>query len=352
MRLLQVLTVLIGMLVANSAASQDAPLVFATVDRPPFAFADNRGVTGFSIDLMEAIGNEIGRDIEFQMQDTFPAMLSAVQDQTVDGAVANISITADREVRMDFTQPIFESGLQILVAGKAEQASILSLILTREIVVSLLLAFVLLLGGGMLMWVFERKRQPYFDRPLDEAMFPSFWWALNLVVNGGFEERMPRSPLGRVFAVMLVVSSLFIVSIFVAQITAALTVGALNNQIDSINDLDRKEVVTTEGSTASAFLSARDVRHRTVGTFNDMIQAMEQGDADAVFFDGPLLQYYLMTHPGLEAYLVDRVFKAENYGIALPSGSPMREPMNQALLKIQESGLYGAIYTKWFGNPQ
>jgi ABC-type amino acid transport substrate-binding protein len=237
-----------------------------------------------------------------------------------------------------------------MVAGDAEEAGIVSLLLTKEILFALALAFVLLYGGGMLMWVFERKRQPYFDRPIGEAMFPSFWGARNLVVNGGFEERMPRSPMGRMFAVLLVVSSLFVVSIFVAQITAALTVGALNNQIVSINDLDRKEVVTTEGSTASAFLTARDVRHRTVPTFADMVATLENGEADAVFFDGPLLRYYLATHPRLEAHLVDRVFKAENYGIALPTGSALREPINQALLKIQESGLYSGIYTKWFGS--
>jgi len=38
-------------------------------------------------------------------------------------------------------------------------------------------------------------------------------------VNGGFEERVPQSRVGRGFAVLLVIASLFIVSIFVAQIS-------------------------------------------------------------------------------------------------------------------------------------
>lgn len=350
MKILQAILVLVSLILPASLLAQDDPLVFATVERPPFSFDDGQRTTGFSIELMEAIANEIGRPVTFETKGSFSEMLTAVQAGEVDGAVANISITAERERVMDFTQPIFESGLQILVSGSAEEASIISLLMTKDILYAILLAFVLLFGGGMLMWVFERKRQPYFDRPVDEALFPSFWWALNLVVNGGFEERMPRSPLGRVFAVMLVVSSLFIVSIFVAQITAALTVGALNSRIETINDLDRQEVVTTDGSTASAFLSARDVRHRTVTSFSEMIDALEAGDADAVFFDGPLLRYYMQSHPGFEAHLVDRVFKSENYGIALPTGSDLREPINQALLTIQETGLYAALHTKWFGD--
>ena len=99
--------------------------------------------------------------------------------------------------------------------------------------------------AGMLMWVFERNRQLYFRRPLRDALFPAFWWALNLVVNGGFEERMPQSRFGRFFAVLLVVSSLFVVSVFVAQITATLTVAAISENVDSLNDLEDRRTATT-----------------------------------------------------------------------------------------------------------
>ena len=45
-------------------------------------------------------------------------------------------------------------------------------------------------------------------------------------------------------------------------------------------------------------------------------------------------------------------FQHENYGIALPSGSELVEPINQALLELREDGTYAQIYRKWFGeNP-
>lgn len=346
---LRMLALLIALITPTLASAQSDPLTFATIERPPFAFQKDEEVVGFSIELMQAISEEIGRDVEFVMTDAFSDMLGRVSASEVDGAVANISITADRERVMDFSLPFFESGLQIMVTGDADEVSIFSAVLTKDILIALLWAAVALFSVGMLMWVFERKKQPYFDRPIKEALFPSFWWALNLVVNGGFEERMPRSGLGRLFSVVLVVSSLFVVSIFVAQVTAALTVGALTSRIESINDLDRNEVATTEGSTASAFLTARDVRHRTVENFGEMIDAMDVGEVDAVFFDGPLLRYHLQKNPDKDAHIVNRVFKAENYGIALPTASPLREPINQALLLIQESGDYDKIYSKWFG---
>ena len=44
-----------------------------------------------------------------------------------------------------------------------------------------------------------------------------------------------------------------------------------------------------------------------------------------------------------------RVFKPENYGIALPEGSPLREDINRALLALRESGRYDALRIKYFG---
>ena len=107
---------------------------------------------------------------------------------------------------MDFTQPIFDSGIQVMrPASPSSSAAILSAIFTRQIAFSILGALVLLFGGGMMVWFFERRHQEYFNRPATEAGFPAFWWALNLVVNGGFEERVPQSRGGRAFAVLLVV---------------------------------------------------------------------------------------------------------------------------------------------------
>jgi len=35
-------------------------------------------------------------------------------------------------------------------------------------------------------------------------------------------------------------------------------------------------------------------------------------------------------------------------GIAPPTGSPLRKPINEALLKLMQDGVYEEIYNKWF----
>ena len=145
-----------------AAMAQNAPLTFTTVERPPFSMDAIGERSGFSIDLTRAIAKELGRPIRFQPVETFGEMLRSVEEGRSDGAIANISITAAREQVMDFSQPIFESGLQIMLPGEEHSASLFSVIATRDIAFFLLSAFAALFSIGMLMWVFERKRQPYF----------------------------------------------------------------------------------------------------------------------------------------------------------------------------------------------
>lgn len=332
----------------TQVAAQD--LRVTTVTRPPFSMEIDDVQTGFSLDLMYALADDLGKSVEIIRVERFSEMLDLVKSGEVDAATANISITAQREMHMDFTQPIFESGLQIMMPADAlETQSIWRAILSLELLLAIIAAFAALLCVGMLMWFVERKKQPYFDLPAREALFPAFWWALNLVVNGGFEERVPRSRLGRLFGVTLVLSSLFIVSIFVAQITASMTVSAIQTNVTSINDLRGHVVGTTENSTSAAALERRDIGHQTFNGLDAMFAAFEAGDIEAIVFDAPVLAHYVTNHPARDPILVGPVFSRDNYGIALPTNSPFAEDINLSLLNLRENGTYDELIQKWFG---
>ena len=339
--------VLLLVLAATSVAAQELRL--ATVTRTPFSHVEAGQDTGFAIDLWAAIADELDLTYSVERMRSFPEMLAAVEEGRADIAAANISITANRETMMDFSQPIFASGLRVMVHAGAEGWSIFSILWSEDLILAVLAAVCLLLGGGMLMWWFERRAQEYFDGGAQEKMFPAFWWALNLVVNGGFEERVPRTALGRIFATILVISSLFVVSIFVAHITAAMTVEAIQSSVQGVNDLYGKRVGTTSGSTASAYLDQRELRHQGFGDLETLLTAFETGELDAVVFDAPILSYYVNTSGAGIGELVGPVFLRENYGFGLQTGSELREPINRALLRFAEDGTYRAIYTKWFG---
>lgn len=344
------LALIMGLLLwAPIAAAQS--ITVATVSRPPFSMDVDGVNTGFSVDLMEDAASRVGFDVEWLRLDSFADMLLSVQDGRADAAVANISITSERETAMDFSQPMFASGIQVLLPPDTSKAnSILAALLTPQVGALIIAALGLIFGVGMLMWLFERKRQAFFDRPAREAAFPAFWWALNLVVNGGFEERMPQSRGGRFFAVVLVIGSLFFVSIFVANITAAMTVNAISENFEGLSDLEQRKVGTVEGSTSASFLNQRDIRHiGFVGT-EPLFRSFEIGVIDAIVFDAPILAYYAKSQNPNGTRLVDAIYRSENYGIAFPSGSMLREDIDQALLSMIEDGTSDTLKAKWFGS--
>lgn len=338
---------LIGAFVSTLSAQN---LRVSTVTRPPFSMTQNGVDTGFSIELWRALMKDMQRESEIIRADQFSEMLDMVSGGDADAAIANVSITANREALFDFSQPIFESGLQIMIhSDSTGGVSIWRALFSKDLFLAIALSFAVLFAGGMLMWRFERSHEDYFDMPARKAMFPAFWWALHLVVNGGFEERVPRSLFGRVFGVLLVISSLFIVSLVVARVTATLTIAEIQSSVRSVNDLHGKTVGTTAGSTASTYLDRLEIQHSGFDDLDTLLAAFEDDMLDAVVFDAPVLAYYANTKDHSKARLVGPVFLRENYGIVLPPNSPLAESINQSLLRLRENGTYDTIYRKWFG---
>ncbi|MEM8824226.1 MAG: transporter substrate-binding domain-containing protein [Pseudomonadota bacterium] len=345
-----ILSVCIWFIAALPALPQTQdPLIVGTVTRPPFSMTIDGAETGFALDLWAAVAEALELDYAIQRFDTFPDMLAAIEAGTADAAVANISITAEREARMDFTQPIFSAGVQIMLPPEPGVGATLRAALSPRLIGLVLVAVAGLLMLGMLMWLFERKRQDFFEPTARASAFPAFWWALNLLVTGAFGDKTPHSIMGRIFGVLMVVGSLFVVSLFVANITASITLDALGRDVDRLTDLDGRRVGTTLGSTTSALLESRGVSHRTFADLDTLLTAFEGDQLDAVAFDGPILAYYAQTDGQGRARLIDRVFQREYYGVALPTGSALREPINRVLLRLEEDGTYANLQQKWFG---
>ncbi len=335
---------------AKTAKTTNAPpLKILTIERQPFAMMRKGQLVGFSVELWKEVARELGRDYEFEVATSFSDMLQRVAAAKADGAIANITITSEREKTLDFSQPMFDAGIQVMVHSSGGTAGLFGALFNWDMLGLLVLAGVLLFIVANLMWWFERRDQPYFQYPYGEGMWRSFWWALNVMVNGGFEERVPQTRNGRVFAVFLVIASLFLVSAFVAKITASLTVGELKSQIQSYRDLFSRRVGTTEGSTSAAFLERHNVPFRKFSSMAALLQAMEKSELDAVVHDAPVLAYYANTTGKGRMRLIGAVLRPEKYGMALPPGSDMREGINRALLRIHEQGRYDDLYRKWFG---
>ncbi len=82
---------------------------------PPFEFVDEEGnITGFDVDLMTAIANEAGFDIEF-VNTRWDGIFVALQSGEFDAVASAATITEEREEIVDFSNPYFNAGQMIAV---------------------------------------------------------------------------------------------------------------------------------------------------------------------------------------------------------------------------------------------
>lgn len=319
---------------------------------PPFVIGEDGRLTGFSIDLWQAIADELKAKSEFIVSPTVKDLLADVSSGKAELGISAISITAERSKEFDFSQPMFDSGLQILVRAQSSGSGFLHgmLAFVFSYAVLPLIGFVLLaiLVPAHLVWWFERRhhRGMIESRPYFPGIFEACWWALSTLATQA--DQMPKSSLGRVIAVFWMFTSVVFVAYFTANVTASLTVQQLQGDINGPEDLPGKQVATTTGSTSAMYLHQQ---HSQVSEFAKIEQAYEallRGQADAVVFDSPVLLYYAAHEGKGKVNVVGSVFRKESYGIVFPSNSPHRKPVDNALLTLKESGVYQRLYDRWF----
>lgn len=352
MRRFNLWLVLGGLLLTLHLPGFSTELSVATVERTPFAIKQDDGtLSGFSVDLWQLVASQIGVESNLQVLESFSELLAKVESGEADIAIGNISITAEREARLNFSHPVFDAGLQIMVPADGGSGGLIDAVFNWRMAGLVAAAALLVFVVGNLMWFFERHKAPYFQRSYRDGLWPSYWWAMHALISGGFEEHVPRSIPGRILGTVLLISTLFLVSAFVATLTSAMTVSQLQSDIRSVADLPGKNVGTTAGSTASAYLTDRKIKHQTFDSIKALFAAVRNKKLEAVVHDAPILAYYASHEGQGEVTLTGPLFKAEKYGIALAETSPLLEQVNRALLKLRENGQYQRVYERWFGRP-
>jgi polar amino acid transport system substrate-binding protein len=330
-------------------------LNIATKDTPPFAMKGPDGKwTGLAIDLMTEIARNTGKKIRWTETDTVKGLLSAVAEGRADGAIAAITITADREKIVDFSHGYYESGLAIAVR-KRHGASFwvgLEALGSPAFLGTVGVLVALLFIVGALVWLIEKKQNSsHFEKSAAKGVASGFWWAAVTMTTVGYGDKAPITPLGRLVAVIWMFAALILTAVFTAHLTSALTIHRLYGPVTSPADLFRSRVGVVEGTTSGAYLRGRAIRTISLPSIASGLEALEAGVIDAFVHDEPILRYNVhLNHVG-RLELLPQLLDPQAYGIALPSGSALREPLDQALLEIVESPNWRALKAKYLG-PQ
>lgn len=338
--------------VAGEARETLTPhLRIATKATQPFVMQDTDGDwAGLTRYLLDELSREVGFTYGLEAA-TLEEMLDGVAAGNFDAAASAITITSEREVQVDFTHPYFDTGLAIAVPARASWTTALRSLFTPQFLSAVGTLVLLVLGVGILVWILERRANPdEFGGSAIQGVGSGFWWSAVTMTTVGYGDKAPRSFMGRVVGLVWMFTAIIVISGLTAAITSGLTVSQLESSIRSVDDLTRVRVGALRASTSATALEEHGVDRRTFATVGGGLAALAAGEIDAMVHDEPVLRYLVRTIHGPDLQVLDVTFEPQQYGIALPPGSPLREPMNRALLEILVSQGWQTQQSRYLGS--
>lgn len=343
--------ILFVLLALGALAHSAEPLRVAVAGEEPFV-VKGPPFSGVAVDVWEKIAAANAWTFQYTFFPTVDDGIQAVAAGKMDVLAGNVSITKDRLSQVEFSQPFFRSGFQIMVA-EARPHSVARLgedllDITKMQVFWYVVGAVIALT--VFVFLFERRHNPDFPKQRREGLAEAFYYVISLALTGKSTYKGFPGVLGRLVMVAWMILGIITVAYVTSSITSSMTLEKLGSRISGPQDLPGKTVAVVSGSTAAHYLRNKGVTIFPTADFASAVEAMIQHKADAVVDDAPVLQSYDFSHPELPITEVGPVFAPQNYGFALAIGSPLRMPLNQALLDLGESRALIGIFHEYFGS--
>ncbi|MDX1799480.1 MAG: transporter substrate-binding domain-containing protein [Marinobacter sp.] len=337
---------------AETSASSDEPvLVVGTKVAPPFVMKqDNGDYTGISIELWKQAAKELGLKYRFQETD-LKGLIDGLQDGSLDASVAALTVTAAREEVIDFTHPFHTTGLAIAASQQGSTVwSSVKRLFSWQFLVALAALVGLLLLVGVVLWLAERgKNKEMFGGSPAQGIGASFWWAAVTMTTVGYGDKAPVTLAGRIVGLIWMFAAIILISSFTAAIATSLTVSQLETSVKGVDDLPDVRVATVTHSASADYLTQRGIGFTARDNLESALKALASDRVDALVYDKPILQYLVREQYPDQIRVLPNTFERQDYAIALPDGSKLREPLNQTLLTIIASDQWQSVLTRYLG---
>lgn len=338
-------------LLAVIFSASAAPLRVAVAGVEPFVKSEDGIWSGLSVDIWEKVAAMNNWDYKYTGFPDEISALKALSRGETDVVVAEVPISSDALNYVEFSQPYFRAGLQIMVDGSRPHTF-------RRLFDDLdawghLKIFWGICGVVLLLTVivtlFERRHNPDFPKAWSDGFAEAFYYVISLALTGKSTYKGFPGVLGRLMLVVWMLFGIVTVAFLTSSITTAMTVEKIQRHINGPQDLPGHTVGAVKDGKAVTYLGRQHIDTTLYPNLDDAVQAMLRGEVRAIVGSAPLLQYYDANHPRLPVTEVGPVFAPYNYGFAFAPESPLRKPLNAALLRLQESGVLFELGQKYFG---
>jgi ABC-type amino acid transport substrate-binding protein len=354
--LLPAALVLLCSLAALPAAAQPAApatLRVGVVAMPPFAYPDRQGkLTGLGIELWTRVAARLRLDytlIPISHADVFNALADGRIDVGLGGLVAD-----PKNMKLaHFTQPYMRAGLAIATRPDDRPGIMIALARmdTSGVFAFLGLMILCMAGIALLIWWLERHHNPdHFGGRSVEGIGRSFWWSAVTMTQVGYGDLVPRSLGGRAIALIWMLVSLVLVSVFTGIVTAALTVGQTEGRVRNTADLRGVAIGTSRDSEGAAWLAAQGIGFTAYEDDRAALAAMVTGEVQAVVGLGPELRFFARREFDQAVTVLPHSLSQRWVSFAYRPGLDVGHQIDRTMVETIESEEWERIRTGFLGD--
>ncbi len=323
---------------AGAASAPARKLRVGVMEAAPFGMKNAVGNwEGIGVDLWRGLAKKLNLTYEFAGSPDSDVLLELKKGE-LDAVVGALVITPEREGEIEFSQT-FYSADQAMGSPRKPIRTVFAGIFDAFFSYQFLRVFLPVLGilclVGSVIFVIERKSDPeaYGGSRPRSLLFATLWSTGMMTGVGG---KTPQTNLGRLFAILWILIGLTATSLFTATMTRLLTADLLSREIPDAHELPRQRVAVLEGTDHSA-LRLLGVRLLVMGTPQEVIGGVATGEADVCIMSEPVLKYYAGKHFMSKIQVTPFSGRKTPYAIGLAPDSPLRKPLNIALLEFAQS---------------
>lgn len=335
---------------AIDALPRDKILRVGLAGSAPFVIADKHGYSGIAVELWEQVAQQANWPYEFVPFPTVHEALDQLKAGKLDLVAGPISITADRALRMRFSQPYYQSSLGIL--SRLDKPGIwdrMKPFFSVHLLLALGVFLIILALVGTMLWLAERNESPeQFPRDPARGIANGMWLAIVTMSTTGYGDRAPVTLWGRVIAGCWMIISILFATSMVAGIASTLTLSGMGSKaITSLEQLPGKQVATIDDAPAEEFLSDNSIPTVVVQNLDEAYQKLKNKEVDAVVYDRPQLLYFLKFKKDKQVQVSKAEYYKQGYGFAFPLQTKINHAVNVLLLQLGEEGTTDRIVQYW-----
>jgi polar amino acid transport system substrate-binding protein len=295
---------------------------------------------GFSAELWQAVAQQLNAPFEFREFSSLENLIGAIEKREID-VFPSLPVGERFESIMDFSQSYLKSGLSIAVPAEGTEYRWLRVfegIFSKHILKAIGLLVFLSMVAGIFVWLFERrKNDEMFGDGTAGGIGHGIWWAIVTMTTVGYGDKAPKTAGGRIVALIWMLFSIIFIASFTANITTSLTIDELRGKVHGLNDLYNTKVGSVSQSEGFDFLTKQGIAVIPFEGIQEGLEAVASRKIDAFVLNEQVLKYQVKKDFPGRVQVLPGIYDEYFVSIALPEDSPLRKPINKALLKLMKT---------------